>query len=78
MAEEVRLWGVDPASDELTEVCAAALDREDRLQEWLARDIRILDPGLMVTGREVETDYGGYIDLLCIDQTGDLAIVELK
>jgi hypothetical protein len=37
-----------------------------------------LDPGLLVIGREVETDFGGYIDLLCIDAAGNLAVVELK
>ena len=29
-------------------------------------------------GREVETDFGGSIDILCIDAEGDLVIVELK
>jgi len=38
----------------------------------------MLDPGLMVIGREVKTDFGGFIDLLCIDSQGDLAVVELK
>lgn len=32
----------------------------------------------MVIGREVETEYNGYIDILCIDPVGDLVVVELK
>ena len=28
--------------------------------------------------RQLETDFGGFIDLLCVDAVGDLAIVELK
>ena len=34
-----------------------------RLQEWLAHDISVLDPGLLVISREVETDFGGFIDI---------------
>lgn len=48
------------------------------MQEWLACDISILDRGLLVIGREVATDFGGYIDLLCIDVHGDVVMIELK
>ncbi|MCL2418196.1 MAG: endonuclease NucS, partial [Conexibacteraceae bacterium] len=47
-------------------------------QEWLAHDISILDPELLVIGSEVQTDFNGLIDLLCIDREGELVIVELK
>jgi len=77
MPNEVRLWQIG-SDDSLQEIERAALDLEVRLQEWLARDISVLDPELLVIGREVETDFGGYIDLLCIDSTGDLVVVELK
>ena len=77
MPNEVRLWRIGP-DDNLSEIQRASLDLEARLQEWLARDISILDPGLLVIDREAETDFGGYIDLLCIDAIGDLVVVELK
>ena len=77
MAAEVRLWRVSDA-EQLIEIGRTSLDLESRLQAWLVRDISILDPALMVIGREVETDFGGFIDLLCIDAVGDLIIVELK
>ena len=48
------------------------------MEEWLAADISILDPALLVIGRQVETDFGGFIDLLCVDAAGDLVVVELK
>ena len=64
--------------EQLIEIGRAALDLESRLQEWLARDISILDPALLVIGREVDTDFGGFIDILCIDAAGDIVIVELK
>ena len=77
MPEEVRLWCVG-ADDELREVQRANLDLENRLQEWLVQDIGMIDPGLLVIGREVPTDFGGFIDILCIDAAGDLVVVELK
>ena len=77
MPDEVRLWQIGP-DENLSEIQQAPLNLEARLQEWLAHDISILDSNLLVIGREVETDYGGYIDLLCIDAGGDLVVVELK
>ncbi len=77
MPDEVRIWRVEE-SDHLSEIKQSALDLESRLQEWLARDISILDANLLVIGREVETGFGGYIDLLCLDAAGDVVIVELK
>ena len=77
MPDEVRLWQIGP-DDSLHEIERAGLDLEARLQGWLARDISVLDPELLVIGREVETDFGGYIDLLCIDSAGDLVAIELK
>ena len=77
MPDEVRLWCIGP-DDNLDEIERTSLDLEARLQEWLAHDISVLDPELLVIGREIETDFGGYIDLLCIDAAGDLVVIELK
>ena len=76
MAKEVRLWKISDG-DELREVTQSRLDLEERLEDWLVRDISILDPGLLVIGRQVET-VGGPADLLCIDGAGDLVVIELK
>jgi RecB family endonuclease NucS len=75
--DEVHLWRIGPA-EQLTEIEQARLNLESRLEEWLERDISVLDPNLLVIGRQVETDFGGKIDLLCMDAAGDLAVVELK
>ena len=77
MADEVRLWRVG-SDEQLTEITSASLNLESRLQEWLVRDISILDPALLVIGREVATDFSGPIDILCVNVEGDLVIVELK
>lgn len=76
MPKEVHLWRID-SGDQLNEVALGRLDLEERLENWLARDISVLDPDLLVIGRQVLT-MGGPLDLLCIDEQGDLVIVELK
>ncbi len=76
MVKEVRLWQVGNG-DHLTEIRDVKLDLESRLEEWLVRDISVLDPGLLLIGRQVATD-GGPLDLLCLNERGDLVIVELK
>jgi hypothetical protein len=77
MANEVHLWRVGPHG-QLTQVRTVSLNFEARLQDWLAQDIAILDPTLLVIGREVPTDFGGFVDVLCVNAEGDLVIVELK
>lgn len=77
MPQAARIWGVQD-SGALTEIEPSVLDSEERLEDWLANDISILSENLLVIGRQVTTDFGGDLDLLCIDPAGDLVIVELK
>ena len=70
MPQDIRIWDVNPG-DSLQEVTKAKLDFEKRLQDWLESDISIISNDFLVIGREVETDYGGFIDLLCLDRSGD-------
>ena len=77
MSDEVRLWRVG-SGERLQELSRSKLDLEERLQEWLAADISVIAQDLMVIGREVETDYHGYIDMLCVDPAGDLVVIGLK
>lgn len=77
MPEEVRLWKIE-AGDNLEEIPRSRLDLETRLEAWLERDVSKLDPGLLVIGRQVQTDFGGVIDLLCLNRAGDVVVVELK
>ena len=77
MPRTARLWSVSER-DQLCEIIASTVDLEVRLEEWLSQDITIISEDLLVIGRQVETDYGGYIDLLCLNAQGDLVIVELK
>lgn len=77
MPKDIRMWEIK-ANSTLQEIRKDKLDKEERLEDWLEDDISIISDELLVIGRQVETGYGGYIDLLCIDGSGDLVVVELK
>ncbi len=75
--QEVRLWEVID-EDTLREIPSSQIAFEERLEDWLSKDISFLDPNLLIIGREVRTDFGQAMDLLCLDNVGDTVIVELK
>ena len=77
MAQKIRLWAVVD-NQTLKGVPESDIGLEKRLHDWLEKDIAVLDPDLLVIGREVRTQYGGGIDLLCIDRDGGLVVVEIK
>jgi len=77
MTAEIRVWRIQKGSH-LNPVKSCRLDMEARLEDWIEEDISILSDDLLVIGRQVETEYGGAIDLLCLDRQGDVVIVELK
>lgn len=64
--------------EQLQEVRRTRLDLEERIERWLESDASIVSEDLLVIGRQVRTDFGGAIDLLCIDSEGDLTVIELK
>ncbi|MDX2023278.1 MAG: endonuclease NucS [Deltaproteobacteria bacterium] len=76
MAFDMRLWRVDGTS--LEKVDVAKLDREDRLEEWIEHDPSILGMKVALLGRQVQTPFGGRIDLLGLDEAGDCVVFELK
>jgi len=47
------------------------------LEQWIASDSAILGPELLIIGRQVSTE-SGPLDLLAVDSSGNLVIVELK
>lgn len=75
MPIEVGLWRL---GKQLTKVDFCAIDSENRLEGYLAQDISIIDPGLLLIGRQVPTSYGKFIDLLALDANGHLVVIELK
>jgi len=53
---------------------------EANLEEWLASNPDgILEDGrILIVGRQVQTDLGGFIDLVGLDRDGNAVVVELK
>jgi hypothetical protein len=76
MPQEIKIWKVQ--NKKLKEIRKERLDFEKRLEDWIEDDITILSDDLIIIGRQISTDFGGSIDLLCIDSRGDLVVVELK
>ena len=77
MAEEVRIWKIID-QDNLIEIKRSKLNLEERIENWLEKDISIISNEIMTIGRQEKTDFGGVIDLLCLDHNGDIIIIELK
>ena len=75
MSIEVAIWRIDK---DFNPVSLSGMDYEQRLQEIIAADLSIIDPGLMIIGREVATPLGSRIDVLAIDAEGNLIVIELK
>lgn len=74
--QETKIWKV--VNNQLNELKSTPLDLEVRLHNWLEQDIKILLPDAILLGSKVKTDHGKEIDLLAIDNNGDLVIIELK
>lgn len=75
MAVQHGIWKIGEKPQALATV---RLDNELLLEEQITRDISILNANWLLIGRQVYTDFGKYIDLLAVDATGSIIIVELK
>jgi len=77
MAEDIRIWEISNGKS-LKEIKKSKLDLESRLERWIKEDISIISHDLIIIGNQIETEFGGVIDLLCLDSRGDVVILELK
>lgn len=76
MPQDIRVWKVQ--DKKLSEIDKTKLNLEERLEDWLEDDISMVSDDLLVIGRQVKTDFEGYIDLFCLDYEGNTVIIELK
>lgn len=70
------IWRV--TGDEVTQVKNVTLDLEIELEEIIQSNPAILDDNWLIVGRQVKTEFNTYIDLLAIDNSGSIIIIELK
>lgn len=75
MPIEVGIWRL---GKKVERVQFTAMPSEERLEAILDEDISILDPNLLLIGRQVPTRFGKVIDLLGMDADGKLVVIELK
>ncbi|BDO43808.1 hypothetical protein CELD12_32980 [Cellulomonas sp. NTE-D12] len=76
MPVEMGLWRIDGETPR--RLASSSLPTEAMLEEFLKRDPSLLGERLLVIGQQVRTPYGKYIDLLAMDQDGNLQVLELK
>jgi hypothetical protein len=75
MPIEVGIWRLGAKPERVN---TSAIDSELMLEDALVKDLSILSPQLMLVGRQVSTSYGKVIDVLAMDASGDLTVIELK
>ena len=76
MPIEIGFWNI--TDNKIKKVDYTSIDSEERLEDILVKDISILGDNFLIIGRQIMTKYGKYIDLLSINQEGNLTIIELK
>ena len=76
MPTEIKLWKIE--DDSPRPVDRDKLNLESRLEDWIRRDISLVNDDLLVIGQQVPTEHTGDIDLLAIDSEANLVILELK
>ena len=62
----------------LSAIPSQRLPKEDDLQRWIAEDPLLIGLDLLIIGREIYTSFGAQVDLLGLDQDGNLVIIECK
>lgn len=79
MSTEIKVWQVrDDKLVEITQTNLADDHYEEDLEKWIEADTSILGSKLLVISRQQELPNAGILDLLCIDESGQLVIVEFK
>jgi hypothetical protein len=75
MPIEVGIWKVNGG---IKKVDFSIIESEKKLEDILSINLSILSDDLLLIGRQVQTEYGKYLDMLAIDGEGNLHIIELK
>lgn len=62
------------------EIPQPPIQSEKQLENWLKKDLSPLIDGenLLFIGRQLQTEFGQFNDLLAVDRDGNCAVIELK
>jgi hypothetical protein len=72
---EFGLWRLGSAPERIT---SQRMPQEKQLEDLIEADPAVLGAPLLIIGRQVPTAYGHFIDLLALDESGHVHILELK
>ena len=75
MPVEHALWKLGEKAKRLPD---SKLQSEKDLEDLICDDISILNENWLLIGRQVSTAFGKLIDLLALDRSGSLIVIELK
>lgn len=75
MPAQFGLWRINGSVEPVKFTTIAT---ETKLEDVLSTHLGVIDPGLLLIGRQVATDYGKVVDILAVDADGVLTVVELK
>jgi hypothetical protein len=76
MPVEMAMWRMTSAGPQLLE--SSRLDFEERLEDMIVNDPTLIGLPIMVLGRQVPTEYGGFVDVLGMDAEGRIHVIEVK
>ncbi|MCM3658087.1 hypothetical protein M3147_12590 [Agromyces mediolanus] len=76
MTVEMGLWRAEGRT--LSRIVPTSIGLESQLEGYIESDPSMLGEVLLIIGRQVATAYGGYIDLLALDETAAVHVIELK
>ncbi len=79
MTDEIKIWAVDNDSKGVAPVPPIhGMETEISLEDLLVENPDMLMPGLTLVGRQTPTESGCCLDLLGVDESGQLILFELK
>lgn len=76
MSVEMAMWRMTARGPE--PLVMSMLDAESRLEDHVVSDPSLVGLDVLVLGRQVQTDHGGFVDVLAVDLEGAIHVLELK
>lgn len=74
--EQFGLWRAEGKT--LTRLSSSGIALESQLEDYIEADPTLLGERLLLIGRQVPTAHGGFVDLLALDEDGNVHVIELK